>query len=436
MSETRRLVKRDHVRELMYVSHLDNPACKLVAVTDDQLEVLRVCVRYASRRINWNDEDVGNTFYYLPDDETWDSILALVHDLELRLMETCDVGLLITALENLMCICDQLDDLNAAIALDVGVQGALPVIDDQAPSAEDRALIDTTGLPATSLELCELANSVWGWGTEVISEKVLPLGEELSNKLALMITATEAFLILTGGIGIVPGTAILLFTAFVRWLAEGAIANVENWIAGSGQEAVCALYSGFVSGDWEGARANLAEMIDAEAQLTFGDKVMLKWFLTEKFVLQAVQYAIEGALLDPDDYFTYACDDCEPTGGCIDFDDASWTLTGIASLQGDGSIIISGITGQVAAYRLFDEEAEGVFWFDHDPPDLAPPAFNAFSWRTLLAATPVDSDDISTSDNGRQWSMDSTAADADTFEIRAVTGTVVRIYKVCFSAPG
>jgi len=432
----RRLVKRDHVRELMYVDHLDDPSCKLIAVTDDQLEILRVCVRYASRRINWNDQDVGTSYYYLPDDATWDSICDLVADLEVRLMETCDVGLLIGALEDLLCICDQLVNLNTQVALDVGVQGALPIIDDQAPSDGDRALIDGTGLPGSALELCELANSIWGWGTEVITEQLLPLGGELSDKLAMLITATEAFVILTGGIGLVPGTAVIAFTAFVKWLADGAIANVNNWINGSGQEAVCALYSGFVSGGWESARANLKEMIDNEAQLAGGDKLMLKWFLTEAFVLKAVQYSIDNAIIDPDDYFTYSCDDCEPAEGCITFDDASWFLTGIASLQGDGSIIISGNTGQVAAYRLFDEETEGIFWFDYNPPDLAPPAFNAFSWRTLLTANPVDSDDVSTADNGRQWSLGSTVLEADTFEIRAVTGTVVRIYKVCFSAPG
>jgi uncharacterized membrane protein len=432
MSE-RRLVKRDHVRELLHVADLNDSTCKLIAVTVDQLEILRVCVRYASRQINWNDEDVGTSMYYLPSNVDFDDILALVHDLELRLMETCDVGALVDALLALQCVCTNLENLIAQQSLDVGVQGALPVIDDQAPSAEDRALIDNTGLPSTAEELCELANTVWGWGTEVITEKVLPLGEDLANKLALLIVATEAFIILTGGIGLLPGVAIAAFTAFVRWLAEGAVINVQNWIAGSGQEAVCSLYTGFVEGSWEGARSNLAAMIDAEVQLSFGDKVMLKWFLTERYVLQAIQYSIDALLLDPDDYFTYQCTSCEPTAGCITFDDASWTLTGIADLQPDGSIIVSGTTGQVAAYRLFDPELEGTMWFDYDPADLAPPAFNAFSWRTQLDATPVDSGDISTSDNGRHWSLAITDVPADTLEIRAVSGTTVRIYTVCLT---
>jgi hypothetical protein len=59
-------------------------------VTDDQIEVLRTLVNYAHQRRSWNDETIGADRYYLPSDEDWDVLEAVVADLEDKLMSQCD----------------------------------------------------------------------------------------------------------------------------------------------------------------------------------------------------------------------------------------------------------------------------------------------------------------------------------------------------------
>jgi hypothetical protein len=64
--------------------------CRLLIVTDDQIEVLRNLVNYAHQRRSWNDETIDDERYYLPSDEDWDALEALVADLENKLMSQCD----------------------------------------------------------------------------------------------------------------------------------------------------------------------------------------------------------------------------------------------------------------------------------------------------------------------------------------------------------
>jgi len=68
----------------------ESETCRLLIVTDDQIEVLRSLVNYAHQRRSWNDETIDADRYYLPDDDAWDVLEALVSDLEDKLMSQCD----------------------------------------------------------------------------------------------------------------------------------------------------------------------------------------------------------------------------------------------------------------------------------------------------------------------------------------------------------
>jgi len=77
-------------REYIPTSLAESSTCRLLVVTDDQIEVLRNLVNYAHQRRSWNDETIDDARYYMPSDEDWDDIEALVSDLEYQLMAGLD----------------------------------------------------------------------------------------------------------------------------------------------------------------------------------------------------------------------------------------------------------------------------------------------------------------------------------------------------------
>lgn len=77
-------------REYIPTGLAESSTCRLLIVTDDQIEILRSLVNYAHQRRSWNDETIDDARYYLPSDEDWDDIEALVSDLEYQLMAGLD----------------------------------------------------------------------------------------------------------------------------------------------------------------------------------------------------------------------------------------------------------------------------------------------------------------------------------------------------------
>jgi hypothetical protein len=90
MPETREIRSFAYGREYLPTGLAGSSTCRLLIVTDDQIEVLRNLVNYAHQRRSWNDETIDDARYYMPSDEDWDDIEALVSDLEDKLMSDCD----------------------------------------------------------------------------------------------------------------------------------------------------------------------------------------------------------------------------------------------------------------------------------------------------------------------------------------------------------
>lgn len=82
-------VKFSDWREHFNYEDINDATCKLVIVTDDELEILRRSLKAASKRGNWEAEVSGDG-YLTPSDEKWDEIEALIADLEEKLMSACD----------------------------------------------------------------------------------------------------------------------------------------------------------------------------------------------------------------------------------------------------------------------------------------------------------------------------------------------------------
>lgn len=76
-------------REHFKMADINDATCKLIIVTDDELEILRRALAAAKKRANWEASESADG-YITPDDDEWDTIDALLADLEERLMSACD----------------------------------------------------------------------------------------------------------------------------------------------------------------------------------------------------------------------------------------------------------------------------------------------------------------------------------------------------------
>ena len=77
-------------REYIPTGLSGSDTCRLVVLTDDQIEVLSNLVNYAHDRRNWNDETIDSERYYMPSDDDWDNLESLVDNLEYQLMSDLD----------------------------------------------------------------------------------------------------------------------------------------------------------------------------------------------------------------------------------------------------------------------------------------------------------------------------------------------------------
>jgi len=77
-------------REYIPTGLSGSDTCRLVVLTDDQIEVLSNLVNYAHDRRNWNDETIDFERYYMPSDDDWDNLESLVDNLEYQLMSDLD----------------------------------------------------------------------------------------------------------------------------------------------------------------------------------------------------------------------------------------------------------------------------------------------------------------------------------------------------------
>jgi hypothetical protein len=94
MSE-REIAHFAHKRELIPTSLAGSDTCRSLLVTDDQIEIMSNLMPYAHDRKSWNDETIDSEMYYLPSDDDWDELEAVIDDLEFRLMDTCGTPIVV-----------------------------------------------------------------------------------------------------------------------------------------------------------------------------------------------------------------------------------------------------------------------------------------------------------------------------------------------------
>lgn len=348
MSE-RRIVSFYQTRVIFPVDKLTNdPACLLVAMTQDQVEICRTALGYAHRIINWCDEVIDASSYYLPDAETWDSIEALVDDLEDRLMDTCDLS---TLCETLQCVCSSLNSVNSTQAGFLGGTTLVDAISNGHISYEGEEP-DLSMVPDEPA--CRDAQTLWFMVYEYVNEVAIPLADASFD------------MIIYSAIGFLAGIAgvaewLLKFGWTVEGIQEAAQAllksngaSLVDWLLADKQTLICLFYDWFTgSASWD----------DIVAEIDGGDlPTLCKPFIKTAFHwLAPMAQKISEQSWAQDRVQSGYCTVCELPETCSDFADEEWTITpDIAELQGTMLHIISPGVGlpQVAgrSYSGFDSE--------------------------------------------------------------------------------
>jgi len=275
----------------------------LICLTGADLEMLRNLTQYLHRRSTFA-EDKTAVGYLSPSTEDWDSIQAIVANLEEKLMG-CEelMAIFEEMLAAMQCVCNKAEQPPT----DSG--SVQPIIDI---GLDDGTLIDNDPYgPNTEIEArrCAVAQltfwQAWEWLTEIIQ----PLQE---NSMDIVVPAV--LLLIAGMVGAgplaIPAGAILAMVGllFDIWV-DGSLADVQNALLSHREELICAVYNG-LSYDYDMAYTRARDVIDDIGELSPLDLVLMRALFApwaQKLASLAHTAGTDWALAN---VAAGACDDC------------------------------------------------------------------------------------------------------------------------------
>lgn len=326
-------MRRKHYppRVLLDVSNVTsgNTRGGIFALDGEHIAILRTLTQYAHRNIQWLSSPVDDRHYLSPDTSQWDDIQAMVSELEYRLMTPVDLSPITEAIDrntsaisDLLCVCSELSALSGGLGYpSPGDELEWMGLADGQGLVGDETDIATVMETEIDTDACVFANAFYEYYSQWLTETFLPAAESAGGALALAITTTAAFTALTAGIGLAPAIISGIFIGIVAFLMSQSSSNLENSLFGLKEEIVCEVYR-YASGsqDWKTTQAAVTGIIE-QSSLPRGDKMMLKLAYTAEYYAKAIEYAIDGELINPVAYPSFNCAVCDFPENCVDFCD-------------------------------------------------------------------------------------------------------------------
>ena len=276
----------------------------LICITGAELEMLRNLPQYLKRRSTFaeSETDAG---YLSPSTADWDTIQAIVANLEEKLMGCEELMQVFTdMLTAMQCVCNKASS-TALIGPEMG-----PVVDKY---LEDGVMVpgdEHSALTVIEGERCAIAQLVywqsWGWLTEWIQP-----AQDVSLA-ALMPAAMGAIAVMVGApLLAVPAALIYgLIWALIEIWAEGSLEDVSNKLWANKDELTCAVWAGLLV-DARAAETAAREVIEGIDGLSEIDKVVFRaMYAPWAIALAARAYDNETAWALAN-VTPGACDDCD-----------------------------------------------------------------------------------------------------------------------------
>lgn len=281
----------------------------VVCLTGAQLCMLRNLCQYLERRVTFVSE-YREKDYLAPTEAEWNDIQYIVADLEDTLM---DCEQFTAKLEEILEAA-----LTAAKGSGKGYTSDVisPIYDD----LEDDGVIewanpDGTPIPAVD-DRCALAQLVYAWNYEFLTEVLQPIQEALHE--ILLFAALAAIVTWIGGpILLLPGAVLyhIIQAALDAWV-EGMLQNVLNALMANKYALVCTMFNTWVDGgNYQDAAIATGYVINDVEAWSETDKSFF-WLTFTPIIMKLMQTAwTEQTPWALANVTAGYCDECEYGGG-------------------------------------------------------------------------------------------------------------------------
>jgi hypothetical protein len=258
--------KRNYYRPRVLVGVDDTLNCTypggVVCLSGAQLNIIRNVLAYAHRRANWVS-DYYDDYYLVPDNDDWDSVQAIVAELEDSLMSCEEIGEQLGRMgDALECICHTIGVLATA------GQPADPGYEEQ-PYYDDRPCDVTphVGNPPPpflnweewDVYVCIAAQKL----VDDLRDAVIEMGVAIRSGTIVSFSVVNGWLVLTV-ISIPVSIVILVVTILIALGITWAYEAVVTWIEEHKTGLVCAIYNGTdMTSAYDAVQAYIADNWDA-----------------------------------------------------------------------------------------------------------------------------------------------------------------------------
>lgn len=276
----------------------------LLCITGAQLEMIRNLTQYLHRRSTFS-EDNHKGYYLAPDTADWDTIQAIVADLEETIMG-CEefTALFEDMLAQLECICQ------GASSTTVMGPAIPPIIEERLGDGGMQETDDYGTDTVIEAKRCALAQLVYWQAYEWLTEWVQP-GQEVAADVMLGVAlAGIAVMLGTTVMGIPAATFLVLLAGLADVLVEGSLQDVQNAVWAHREELTCAVWAGLAD-DYRKAETLAVEVIEGITELSPIDKIVMHamyapWAIGLAAIAEANATAWALSVVDAG-----ACDECD-----------------------------------------------------------------------------------------------------------------------------
>ena len=276
----------------------------LLCITGAQLEMLRNLTQYLHRRSTFVAENQEG-YYLVAENADWDTIQAIVADLEETLMG-CEefTALFEDMLAQLECVCEQASKRPP----DAGT--VAPIVEDYLDDGEllpNDPYPDDTEVSARRCAVAQLTYwQAYGWLTEIIQ----PLQENSMDAVVPIALGVIAVMVGVTPLAIPAGALIVFLSVLIDVWIDGSLEAVRNTVWANRDELICAVYAGLTY-DYRAAADRAEEVIATMTSLSPIDRILMRamfapWAmaLASKAYTQATAWALANVSAG-------VCDDCD-----------------------------------------------------------------------------------------------------------------------------
>lgn len=280
----------------------------LICITGAEQEMLRNLTQYLRRRSTFSESE-SETGYLAPDTADWDTIQAIVADLEEKLMGCEELMQLFSdMLTQLECVCTTNRSIEST------TPALTPIIDDY--------LTDGTLIPtdiygpdtAASAKRCAIAQLTYQQMWDVLTIYLQPFQETSADVMLGIILGAFVVSVGIAGLSIPAATIVAVMLGLADMAVEGSLTSVRNALDSNQDELICALYRGLQT-DYASAQAEARVILDGIETLTYIDKVVLGQLFAPWAIWLAATAWDEETVWALASVTAGACDDCDEVEG-------------------------------------------------------------------------------------------------------------------------